>query len=155
MHPFVTKSASLCNIPCKFDWAIVTLLNNTSDNEWQRQRPSKLFRKTNVWSKVFGAAGYRSPYLSHAKRALYHLSYSPWWPRARILWKICYALFSVTPETTCCIWWLLTHTNILFLPVNVLTWINAVFLFLFFFFNRKQMKSNLEVMNEKSCYIIQ
>ena len=25
----------------------------------------------------FGAAGYRSPYLSHAKRALYHLSYSP------------------------------------------------------------------------------
>ena len=24
-----------------------------------------------------GAAGYRSPYLSHAKRALYHLSYSP------------------------------------------------------------------------------
>ena len=53
--------------------------------------------------------------------------------------------------------WLLTHTNILFLPVNVLTLINAVFLFLFFFcfFNRKQMKSNLEVMNEKSCYIIQ
>ena len=27
-------------------------------------------------SKV-GAAGYRTPYLSHAKRALYHLSYSP------------------------------------------------------------------------------
>ena len=27
--------------------------------------------------KIFGAAGYRSPYLSHAKRALYHLSYSP------------------------------------------------------------------------------
>ena len=24
-----------------------------------------------------GAAGYRSQYLSHAKRALYHLSYSP------------------------------------------------------------------------------
>ena len=27
--------------------------------------------------KTLGAAGYRSPYLSHAKRALYHLSYSP------------------------------------------------------------------------------
>ena len=26
----------------------------------------------------FGDAGYRSPYLSHAKRALYHLSYIPW-----------------------------------------------------------------------------
>jgi hypothetical protein len=24
-----------------------------------------------------GGAGYRSPYLSHAKRALYHLSYTP------------------------------------------------------------------------------
>ena len=28
-------------------------------------------------TQQFGAAGYRSPYLSHAKRALYHLSYSP------------------------------------------------------------------------------
>ena len=27
--------------------------------------------------KSFGDAGYRSPYLSHAKRALYHLSYVP------------------------------------------------------------------------------
>ena len=27
--------------------------------------------------KCFGDAGYRSPYLSHAKRALYHLSYIP------------------------------------------------------------------------------
>ena len=27
--------------------------------------------------KVFGDGGYRSPYLSHAKRALYHLSYVP------------------------------------------------------------------------------
>ena len=31
-------------------------------------------QKRNVW---FGDAGYRSPYLSHAKRALYHLSYIP------------------------------------------------------------------------------
>ena len=28
------------------------------------------------WEKI-GDAGYRSPYLSHAKRALYHLSYIP------------------------------------------------------------------------------
>ena len=27
---------------------------------------------------MYGGAGYRSPYLSHAKRALYHLSYTPW-----------------------------------------------------------------------------
>ena len=27
--------------------------------------------------KFFGDGGYRSPYLSHAKRALYHLSYVP------------------------------------------------------------------------------
>lgn len=27
--------------------------------------------------KTFGDAGHRSPYLSHAKRALYHLSYAP------------------------------------------------------------------------------
>ena len=29
------------------------------------------------WEKKFGDGGYRSPYLSHAKRALYHLSYVP------------------------------------------------------------------------------
>ena len=28
---------------------------------------------------IFGGAGYRSRYLSHAKRALYHLSYAPGW----------------------------------------------------------------------------
>ena len=28
-----------------------------------------------------GDAGYRSRYLSHAKRALYHLSYTPWYVR--------------------------------------------------------------------------
>ena len=33
--------------------------------------------------KIFGDGGYRSPYLSHAKRALYHLSYVPshYWER--------------------------------------------------------------------------
>ena len=28
--------------------------------------------------KSYGGAGYRSRYLSHAKRALYHLSYAPY-----------------------------------------------------------------------------
>jgi hypothetical protein len=38
----------------------------------------KLFWKfLRVGQKKIGAAGYRSRYLSHAKRALYHLSYSP------------------------------------------------------------------------------
>ena len=31
----------------------------------------------NNYNIIFGDAGYRSPYLSHAKRALYHLSYIP------------------------------------------------------------------------------
>ena len=30
-----------------------------------------------IYIKNYGAAGYRSRYFSHAKRALYHLSYSP------------------------------------------------------------------------------
>ncbi|KAL6003438.1 hypothetical protein ACLOJK_023665 [Asimina triloba] len=34
-------------------------------------------RKTGKKIKLNGEAGYRSPYLSHAKRALYHLSYIP------------------------------------------------------------------------------
>ena len=33
--------------------------------------------KKYIGQKVFGGAGYRSRYLSHAKRALYHLSYAP------------------------------------------------------------------------------
>ena len=43
-----------------------------------------LFQSVNLnsfalkWTeKKFGGAGHRSPYLSHAKRALYHLSYTP------------------------------------------------------------------------------
>ena len=35
------------------------------------------FFKTEGSEKFFGDGGYRSPYLSHAKRALYHLSYVP------------------------------------------------------------------------------
>ena len=34
-------------------------------------------RRVNENKIVSGDAGYRSPYLSHAKRALYHLSYIP------------------------------------------------------------------------------
>ena len=39
-----------------------------------------VYTKKNILGKKYhenGAAGYRSQYLSHAKRALYHLSYSP------------------------------------------------------------------------------
>ena len=34
-------------------------------------------RRSENEQKIFGDGGYRSPYLSHAKRALYHLSYVP------------------------------------------------------------------------------
>ena len=36
-----------------------------------------------------GVAGYRSPYLSHAKRALYHLSYDPFVSHPKIVLYIC------------------------------------------------------------------
>ena len=35
------------------------------------------FAKQKHLPKKIGDAGYRSPYLSHAKQALYHLSYIP------------------------------------------------------------------------------
>ena len=38
--------------------------------------------------KVVGDGGYRSPYLSHAKRALYHLSYVPLVNRPASRWGI-------------------------------------------------------------------
>ena len=51
--------------------------------EWSvlvgRKEPQKQNKNNN------GDAGYRSPYLSHAKRALYHLSYIPCWPFVLLL----------------------------------------------------------------------
>ena len=40
-------------------------------------RNSRTVQATKREAKTFGDGGYRSPYLSHAKRALYHLSYVP------------------------------------------------------------------------------
>ena len=39
--------------------------------------PARRPPKRKKIQKEIGAAGYRSPYLSHAKRALYHMSYCP------------------------------------------------------------------------------
>ena len=45
---------------------------------YQLQLPNNCYLcKIFQGSKEFGDAGYRSPCLSHAKRALYHLSYTP------------------------------------------------------------------------------
>ena len=41
-----------------------------------KQKNSKC-TKEKITKNIIGDAGYRSPYLSHAKRALYHLSYIP------------------------------------------------------------------------------
>ena len=41
-----------------------------------------------------GDAGYRSPYLSHAKRALYHLSYIPW--LTFMIWTFNYLIVAFT-----------------------------------------------------------
>ena len=42
----------------------------SKENKRKKEKYKK--KKENI-----GDAGYRSPYLSHAKRALYHLSYIP------------------------------------------------------------------------------
>ena len=42
-----------------------------------------------VSGSCFGDAGHRSPYLSHAKRALYHLSYIPMIYNCR--WSFCFS----------------------------------------------------------------
>ena len=46
-----------------------------------------MFWQTQSWGKSFGGAGYRSRYLSHAKRALYHLSYAPVIPQIMLSLK--------------------------------------------------------------------
>ena len=43
-------------------------------------KPSGKYNVFKDKKKLVGDGGYRSPYLSHAKRALYHLSYVPWLP---------------------------------------------------------------------------
>ena len=48
--------------------------------EWRAKVAQRLAASADPQKKskrLFGGAGYRSPYLSHAKRALYHLSYTP------------------------------------------------------------------------------
>ena len=49
-----------------------------------KQKNSKC-TKEKITKNIIGDAGYRSPYLSHAKRALYHLSYIP--ERVARLWS--------------------------------------------------------------------
>ena len=60
-----------CNQFCKFSKTILVLCF------WSSQLNSLFVHRTVAQTKTFGDGGYRSPYLSHAKRALYHLSYVP------------------------------------------------------------------------------
>ena len=48
-----------------------------------KNEPKQGEKNNNTQIKRDGGAGYRSRYLSHAKRALYHLSYAPWSVRRR------------------------------------------------------------------------
>jgi hypothetical protein len=43
----------------------------------KKKQKMKNIEKSTQKKVKYGDAGYRSPYLSHAKRALYHLSYIP------------------------------------------------------------------------------
>ena len=53
--------------------------------KWERRAKRSLLAHTissyasltSTETKIFGAAGFRSPYLRHAKSALYQVSYSP------------------------------------------------------------------------------
>ena len=51
-------------------------------------------------AKTFGDGGYRSPYLSHAKRALYHLSYVPIVGSARLPAQLYPVLYEQVSEPT-------------------------------------------------------
>ena len=66
----------LISLARKFDTLsyFTHIWGNKENGAWSKARwaEERIFRK-----KFIGDAGYRSPYLSHAKRALYHLSYIP------------------------------------------------------------------------------
>ena len=51
------------------------MLSFADEKRQQKKKIQKRWKKN--CNKKYGDAGYRSPYLSHAKRALYHLSYTP------------------------------------------------------------------------------
>ena len=53
------------------------IIPGTQIDYGERTELHLLMGKTKSIIKEFGDAGYRSRYLSHAKRALYHLSYTP------------------------------------------------------------------------------
>ena len=52
------------------------MLQKISQNRQRKERVKQRHKDKKV-RIIFGGAGYRSRYLSHAKRALYHLSYAP------------------------------------------------------------------------------
>ena len=76
-HMLSERSTTWATAPVHCSWI------ETCKYECQalRNNVSKAHLTTQIKNKkqkmFLGAAGYRSPYLSHAKRALYHLSYSP------------------------------------------------------------------------------
>ena len=90
LHGFLTCSALgflhyKITILQYVDWAAIKQNKNM-------RRIKDLFEILNMWKKTkSGGEGHRSPYLSHAKRALYHLSYTPglFIFSNRITWEIC------------------------------------------------------------------
>ena len=70
----------LCVIPFKSKCASKQLHTHTHTRAHAHHlHSSSERRRRKKKEKKVGDAGYRSPYLSHAKRALYHLSYIPFW----------------------------------------------------------------------------
>ena len=61
----------------------------------KRQNPAPAIIAQNL-SLMIGGAGHRSPYLSHAKRALYHLNYTPNWMGNWFSCKTCAILANVS-----------------------------------------------------------
>ena len=79
---------------------ITEILTDISNGSFDPDTKGKIGKK-------FGDAGYRSRYLPHAKRALYHLSYTPWiqpffslWFEIFSFWKD-YTIFKCEGDYTC------------------------------------------------------
>ena len=68
---FVFRSSSPSSIDRSIDTA-------THSKKKKKEEENRFVFAVASATRNSGDAEYRSPYLSHAKRALYHLSYIPW-----------------------------------------------------------------------------
>ena len=77
-NQFPSGSAGSNPADCEnFSFDFPTIVTRKLGHSLGHDRNSPFNPRAVGGKKTFGDGGYRSPYLSHAKRALYHLSYVP------------------------------------------------------------------------------